>query len=179
MRQRFEDTKRRLNERGTPSNEVLRSVAYVVPEYSEEGLLQSPPLEAASIGVELHFDSGSCLALAWHMVGKCHGLVVGDGPVEALRDYRMTLKRREPVSKDWKRRVGNELGSVRARWHISDGGCPPTVWAVELSFGPHATLIGLGELRPAGPVYMPDELVIGFGSEALAGFEHSAEIEYQ
>lgn len=176
MRARFEDTEQWLTA-GRLGDEVLRSVAYILPRSLEGELLRAPPYESAPMGVELGFESGRGLAITWHMAGKCHGLVMGDGPVEELRDFRMPLARRDPVSEDWERRIGKALRSISARWHVSDGGCLPTIWAVNLSFGTLDTVIGLGELSAAGPTYMPDELVVGFGPEGVAAFKNPAEIQ--
>lgn len=124
-------------------------------------------------GVEITLSGDRVLVLRWEMLGENEFLdpslhllpreQVSDSMIDAI-DVSATP--------EWAPLIGHTISSVRASWHISNTGCPKSIWAVRFDTAENSSfVIALGEIRDGVPAYLPDAVLVFFDRDDAEAYK--------
>jgi len=140
----------------------LRGVNYLDPDTSDPWRIKAHPgFDAASMGVELHWEA-SDTELKWMMEGELEGVgvVFDQTPADLSKDR--TKSAPVPDETRWRRAFGAVVVAVGVSWHRPAADLA-AIWAVRLEFSSgQSIVVALGELRDGTLQYIPDQLVVMF-----------------
>lgn len=144
----------------------IESVTY---RQTERGGLLDIPVEAChevDLDVVLRIPSGA-IHFTWERDGLIEGLsaaLVTKVPSTTDGIINVDVSR----SPQWHRLLGEQVSSVDYIWHVSEAGCPESLWSVRLTLDSGASVvIALGEIGGnSRPTYYPDALLVIFDENA-------------
>lgn len=140
----------------------LRRVNYLDPDTSDPWRIKAHPgLDAASMGVELHWKAGDT-EVKWMMEGEREGLAVVFDQTPADLSKDRTKSAGLPEQTRWRRAYGAVIMAVGVSWHQPTADLA-AIWAVRLEFSSgQSIVVALGEWRDGTLQYVPDQLVVVF-----------------
>src|ERR1700674_4290433 len=140
----------------------LRRVNYLDPDTADPWRIKAHPgFDAASMGVEFHWDAGAN-ELKWMMEGEHEGVAVvfDQTPADLSKDRTKSVP--VPDETHWRRAYGAVVMAVGVSWHRPSADVD-AIWAVRLDFSSgQSIVVALGELRDGTLQYIPDQLVVIF-----------------
>jgi len=142
--------------------EAVTSVWYVVsrPQVPAESSWVNAKIHEVDLDVELQLGARA-VTVGWSRENLVEGLSVRID--DSLR-HRDESQSRIDVSSlaPWPILIGSTIVETAVAWHITEDGCPESVWSVRIATSAQrSVVIALGELDD-GPSYYPDALVVIF-----------------
>jgi hypothetical protein len=139
--------------------------------------LTTAALEASEAASDLHvvdqavalgLDDGTSMTVAWAMDGYLEGLAFVSASFPEVFRPEVVASIGVSASHLWQAVIGRRIDTVAVAAHISNEGCPQTIWSVRLGFDDNVSVvIALGDIGEGVPEYRPDGLVV-IGDMAIA-----------